>query len=338
MAYYLRAKLVMRTLPPIVLAVFLGACGLRLPPVPTTPRDDAIFSPPETFIPPGMPEDRAMPFVLLPGDTVRVQIISMETVDAPGLLVEPDGMVTVPLAGRVHVGGKTPTAAEAAIAEAVRRLDYMAKVIFFVVDTGGHRVTVLGAVERPGIVPLKGDLRLAEVLATVGGPKMRDTDGQLLEVGDFEATRVVRAGKTLPVSLARALEGDPLHNVLLHAGDHVYIPPARGKMITVLGNVKTARMVAAPPGSRLTTILALAGGTTREADEGDIRIVRGPLSKPRVYRASVRDLIAGRAPDVELAPGDIVYVTEHWIATLGDVVQRLTAVLSTASVVSALAR
>jgi polysaccharide export outer membrane protein len=68
----------------------------------------------------------------------------------------------------------------------------------------------------------------------------------------------------------------------------------------------------------------MAGGTSEFADEADVRIVRGPLSQPRVYRANYKDLFRGKATDVLLAPGDVVFVTEHWFGSVTHVVQRLT--------------
>jgi polysaccharide export outer membrane protein len=111
-----------------------------------------------------------------------------------------------------------------------------------------------------------------------------------------------------------------------------------GAVVRVLGQVKMARAIPWRPGLRLSEALARAGGVSWEADQADIRIIRGPLSKPRLYRANFGALVAGQATDVELARGDIVFVTEHWFASTTEVLRRLmpllTAELVAASILS----
>jgi polysaccharide export outer membrane protein len=74
---------------------------------------------------------------------------------------------------------------------------------------------------------------------------------------------------------------------------------------------------------RLTEVLAAAGGSTQDADNADVRVIRGSLASPRVYRASLKALVAGQGGDVELAAGDVVFVTEHWFATTTNLINRL---------------
>ena len=72
--------------------------------------------------------------------------------------------------------------------------------------------------------------------------------------------------------------------------------------------------------------------TAYDADEADVRVIRGPLSAPVVYRASLEGLAAGEATDVELTRGDVVYVTTEWLASFGEVLQRLSPLLGVATV------
>jgi hypothetical protein len=37
----------------------------------------------------------------------------------------------------------------------------------------------------------------------------------------------------------------------------------------------------------------------------------------------MNDVLAARRPDVELAPGDVVYVSEHWFASVTDVLEKI---------------
>ena len=89
------------------------------------------------------------------------------------------------------------------------------------------------------------------------------------------------------------------------------MPPALGSNISVLGQVGTPQVFPHRAGLRLTQALALAGGVTVGADKGDIRVIRGKLDAPRVYTASLSDMVDGDTHDVLLAPGDIIFVTDH---------------------------
>ena len=103
----------------------------------------------------------------------------------------------------------------------------------------------------------------------------------------------MREGVPLPISVVAALQGDPRHDIPVQGGDVLFIPALRGAAISIYGDVREARLVPWRKGLRLSNALAGAGGLTMNADHGDVRVIRGPLSQPRVYRASVTDLIQG---------------------------------------------
>ncbi|MGB8332122.1 MAG: SLBB domain-containing protein, partial [Polyangiales bacterium] len=146
---------------------------------------------------------------------------------------------------------------------------------------------------------------------------------------DMDLARLVRNGKTLPVNLPLAVQGDPKHNIRVHAGDQLYVPPVTGRLIMVLGEVNRQQPIAYRAGIRLTEALAHAGGIVMSrADRHDIRVIRGPLTEPRVYTTNLKSLTSGEATDVELAPGDIVFVTKSWYASTADVLDSLSTVIA----------
>ena len=83
-------------------------------------------------------------------------------------------------------------------------------------------------------------------------------------------------------------------------------------------------------GIRMTEALALAGGVTIASDFEDIRLVRGPLKNPKIYQFDLEALVAGEAGDIQLAPGDVVFVSQHWAATMSQVLDRIGPLLSIA--------
>ncbi|NUP04857.1 MAG: hypothetical protein HOW73_02220 [Polyangiaceae bacterium] len=286
----------------------------------------------------GIENDPPESFVLLPGDVVRVRTVSVEPLDAPDLVVDDEGNVDVPLAGPVAVGGLSTSDASAKIEAAIARFDRFARVVVTITQAAGHVATITGAVEKPGAIQVRPNMRLAEVLALAGGPRTDGTSGELADLADLDGASIVRTGSALPVSLGEALRGKTHHNVRVRAGDVIYVPPARGRMITVLGEVGQPKAFAWHSGMRLTTAVALAGGIARSGDGGDVRVIRGKLSAPDVYRTNLNALFRGEGNDVELAPGDVVYVGADWFWTTTEVISRLVPALAMTSLATGVAK
>lgn len=319
------------------LAVISAACLVfgcvknRLPDAPTEPLDDAEFSEPEMIAMPGLDSDPAEPLMLLAGDVVQLTTVSAETRVYKGLIVDAKDQLHVPLAGDIIVGGVSLSEAESRIEKALRRYEPYVRANVIIQKPTGHSATVLGAVRAPGRVLIHPGMRLADLFAAAGGPAISETlPREQTIVANLDAARLVRDGKTVPVGLPEAIKGDPRHNVRVRPGDQLYVPPGTERLIMVIGDVNNPQPIAYRHGIRLTEAIARAGGMNDNGDRNDIRIVRGPLRNPKVYVASVKDLVNGNKPDIVLAPGDIIYVTEHWVASTGQVLNAIAPILSLA--------
>lgn len=304
----------------LLASLTLSAGCARFPSAPLTPSDDPFFSEPIDMEPEGVEEDPPRPFRLRGGDIVDLHLYSAETTVVENLLVEGTGAMHIPLVGPVQVGDLTIGDAETLIEQAMRKYDTVVRVAVVVRDPLGHQASVLGAVEAPGRVVISPGTRLADLLAAAGGPRplrqLEGSDG----MADLGGARLVRDGEMMPVSVERALTGDKRHNVFIEPGDHLYVPGSRGRAITVIGEVESAGLIPYRSGIRLTQVLALAGGLSADAHRRDIRVIRGPLGKPRVYGVSLKALVEGKGGDVVLAPGDIVFVTRTGVANVRDAV------------------
>jgi protein involved in polysaccharide export with SLBB domain len=196
-------------------------------------------------------------------------------------------------------------------------------------------VTVVGAVKTPGVVALSPAARLVDVIMLAGGTIVNLVNGQLVSGSDLRTARLMRDGQQVPVDFERAMAGDPRHNIFMRGGDQVYIPSERGLTISVMGQTN-GTLVQWAPGMRLTEVLAISGGIHVGGDKDDIRIVRGPIDSTRVYETSLADVVSGSSHDVELYPGDVVFVTDHWIEDLGEFTNLLAPFASIAVSVTAL--
>jgi polysaccharide export outer membrane protein len=213
----------------------------------------------------------------------------------------------------------------------MQQFDRTVRVSLLITEALGHQASVIGAVSSPGRFDVTPGLRLADLIAAAGGPMRSEDDGLALTTADLSGARLVRDGEAVPISVPLAIQGDPLHNIRVRPGDTLYVPGELYRLVTVLGQVDSPQMFAHRPGMRLLQALAIAGGITRDGNWGDVRVIRGDHEHPRVYGSSVADIVDGRAPDVVLAPGDIVYVASAGHADLRDVMTSINAFLTTAT-------
>lgn len=319
----------------VCVAACLTAGCATFPRTPAHPSDDPRFSPDVRVEKVGVPNDPVPTLALLPGDQVAVETIS-STTSTVSVTIDSGGNLHVPLAGDVSVGALTLGDAERRVKVAMQRYDKFVHVNLRLLAPTGHNATVLGAVAAPGVIPVAAGARLSDVLLRAGGELISQVNGQMVSGSDMQRATLVRAGRALPVDFRKALAGNLLHNVFIHAGDHINVPPQQGNNVIVLGAAGGAVFQWAP-GMRLTEALARAGGVPPAGDKSDIRVIRGPLEAPRVYQSSLREIVDGESHDVELYAGDILWVEEHWIEDFGEIMQVLGPVIGIGFSVSTLA-
>lgn len=310
------------------------ACGSSLPQLPVTPSAAPGFEPvPAPPTPAGIApgDDPAAPLALRPGDMVTLYTQSGEDGRIEGLTVDERGVLHIPLAGDVDVAGTALEEAEGRIEAALRPFDSAIRVTILIAQPAGQAATVIGAVSDPGRFTVVPGMRVADLLALAGGGTTTEHAGVAISTANLDGARLVRAGRSLPISIALAAQGDPRHNVRIRAGDHIYVPPGLDGLVTVVGEVNAAQVMPFTGGLRLTTALGLAGGPTRDADHGEIIVVRGSADSPSVYRARLDQLFDGEGYDPILAAGDVVYVSPRPLARFRDVMSAIAPLVSIAS-------
>ena len=311
------------------IALVAGCARNRYPTAPTVPTDDPSFAAPERIRPRGLDSDPAQALMLLPGDVVQLTTVSAKEQIYMGLIVDALGQLHVPLAGDVQVGGMPLSKAERAVERGLRQYDRFARANLIITQLNGHSASVLGQAANPGRYTVHPGMRLGDLVALSGGAKLARSQEIPTLIGNLDLARLVRNGETVPVSVPLAMKGDLKHNVRVHAGDQLYIPPITDEIIIVLGDVGTPQPMAYREGIRLTEVLARAGGNdTIRADRKDVRIIRGPLREPRIYTANLKALTTGKATDVEMLPGDIVYLTKNWYTSAADVLNAMAPIIS----------
>lgn len=104
-----------------------------------------------------------------PNDLIDVEVLDLDHLKRT-VRVNAAGAISLPLIGQVTVAGQTSQEIEARIADRYRE-KYLQnpQVSVFIKEFTTERITVEGAVARPGIFPLTGRITLLRALALAGG-------------------------------------------------------------------------------------------------------------------------------------------------------------------------
>ena len=293
------------------LALATACASLPPPPLPTEPVLSAAR---------GLNEDTAPTFTLRPGDGVMVQAQTEPEPQTWEDMLDAEGKVHLSGIGSLRLSGLTLVQAEASVQTLARRRDRLASVALSLTRPDGQRATVLGAVTRQGSVAVRPNMRVSELIAASGGVlTAEEPTGAPVSLADLARAILTRDGRPVPIDVARAMQGDPRHDVFVHAGDHLFVPRLEPGSISIFGQVGAPGVVAHRSGLRMTEALALAGGITPGGDKSDIRLLRGPVAKPHAYRADISAVVYVTGPDVALQPGDVLFVTDDPIEDVGEV-------------------
>jgi polysaccharide export outer membrane protein len=266
--------------------------------------------------PPAAPD-----YVLGPGDSMAIHVIDMEDEipDRP-VRIDPNGFLDIPLVGRFHASGLTLEQFKSDLAGRLAKYITNPRISLSLTDNQGRSITVIGAVNSPGVHQMPGPERLIEVLALAGGPK-EDAGPRVI------LTREQKWGKIpLPDAVVDPVTGNstaylsldelqasknPSDNILMYPNDIISIPKA--EIVYVTGDVKKASgfQLSSHPTISLTQALSLAGGMDKDAAPGSARILRqapGGDGKRIDIQVDITQIFAGKAVDVALQGNDVLYI------------------------------
>lgn len=159
----------------------------------------------------------AADYRLVPGDKLRIEVYKDPQISQT-LQIRPDGKITVPLVGDVAAAGRTPVALRDSITTSLKEYITNPVVTVIVVEFEPQSVSVMGEVERPGPVPIKGKLSVLEALAVAGGFKdFANTKNITIRRPTASGVQIIRFNYRDAVKG----EGKPLY---LQPGDLVIVP------------------------------------------------------------------------------------------------------------------
>jgi polysaccharide export outer membrane protein len=244
-------------------------------------------------------------------DLLEIKVFDVEELNQT-VRVADDGSITMPLLGRLVVGGLTKTELERALAGLLEeRYVRDPQVTVFVKEYESKRVAVSGAVKRPGAYEMLGRKTLLEMLSVAGGLD-KDLGKEIIIFRPAEDGTTRR----IPLDLERLVyAADPSLNLAVEPGDIIYVPTIEKIRIFVSGAVSRPDVYEVPRDEPVTVLMAvtLAGGTTDRAAKKKVQIMRtDPGAERMTLVVNLRQIQRGKAEDPLLQEGDIVLVPESF--------------------------
>ena len=265
------------------------------------------------------------------GDILSISVYDEPDLTIPEVPIRPDGKISFPLVGDIQADGRTVHEVNEDLTNSLRQYILAPKVSIIVTAFNSLNYVINGEVVRPGIYPLVTDVNITAAVAKAGGLNKGQFRSSSVELADLTHAFIARQGELLPVDFVRLLrQGDLRFDIALQAGDYINIPSGLSKEVYIIGEVNVPALFAFREEMPMSRTVALAEGFTQDADLSRVHVIRGSLSNPRLIVADFNKVIAGQQQDVQLEPGDVVYVPPTSLATwarmLDKIVPTLTAI------------
>ena len=252
------------------------------------------------------PQAAAGNYVVGPEDLLDVQVFGEEDLTRQ-VRVNGEGEIVLPLVGALKVAGMTPKAIEQRLMQAYGT-NYLRnpQITLSVKEYRHQRVSVTGAVDKPGYYEIIGPRKLLEILAMAGGPQDK---GPSARAGDtVNITRQQGSPQNLIIDLKRLeVQMDPELNVTVNSGDVVHVPFAGNAY--VLGGVRSPGCIPVRDNLTLSQALAVVGGADPVLASSQVKIMRLDAQRnPVTITAHLGKVMSRQEEDVPLKENDVVVV------------------------------
>ena len=258
-------------------------------------------------------------YVLGPGDQVALLIPDADELNTKAFRIGEKGDLSLPLIGRIQAAGLTAEQLESSIDLSLRRFLVEPSVVVAITDYRSQPISILGAVNAPGVHQVQGEKSLYEVLSLAGG--LREDAGNTV--------RITRKLKWGPIPLATAkldatgefsiaslpvneiLQAtNPAANIPIKPEDVISVPKAA--LVYAIGAVHKPGGFTLGENASLSAlqVLSLAEGlesTAAPANAKIMRVVAGRAARTEIP-INLRQILAGKSADLELKANDILFV------------------------------
>jgi polysaccharide export outer membrane protein len=264
-------------------------------------------------------------YILGAGDELSIAVYGYDEYTLTTAIL-PDGTITLPLVGQIQAAGKTTEQFKQHLTERLRAILVNPAATVTVLTPRPIVVNVAGEVMRPGPVrgtDLQGTPTLSAALISAGG---------VTRSADIRQVYLRRVGpnggnQSYTINLWEAISTDSASaDPLIQDGDSIYVPPlgegevldrqllARSSFspatvrVRVVGEVTQPGEVQVPPGSSVSSAVAIAGGPTEDARLSRVAFIR--MNEQGVIERQVIDL-RNLSDTHEIQDGDVVIVPKR---------------------------
>ena len=227
-------------------------------------------------------------YVLGPGDQVVIDIYGASQ-KSENLTVSPDGDITVPGYGPIHVAGLTVAGAQSKIRGTLGSRYASSSLKIGVGQTRSIMVNVMGEVKAPGTYTLSAFATVFHALYMAGG---------ISDLGTLRNIKVFRGGRQVTVVdvYEYILNGRLAGNIRLQENDVIVVGPYEC-LVGIQGNVKRPMFYEMRPTESVAQIIKYAGGFTGDAYKKSVRLVRKSGERYSVHTVEEFDMSSFKLTD-----------------------------------------
>jgi polysaccharide export outer membrane protein len=260
-------------------------------------------------------------------DSIQVRCVNVDEFGDTPVRIDTDGQISLPLTGRVQAAGLTVRQLEEALTKRLTTYVLDPQVVVRLVEARSQPVSVIGAVNNPGVHQLEGTKTLLELLSLAGG----------LQQDAGHSVKLTRRSEWGPIPLPAASEDEtkafsvaeidlkqlieakaPAENIVIRPYDVISVP--RAELVYVVGDVRRPGGFTLAQRESLSVLhaLSLAEGLQPTATASKSRILRqnGAANRTEIP-VNLAKLLSGKAQDVPMLPGDILFVPNNKARSVG---------------------
>jgi polysaccharide export outer membrane protein len=131
-----------------------------------------------------------------------------------------DGMISMPLVDEIQAAGITPLQLKEKLTEKLKDFVEAPNVTVIVMEANSFKVYVSGQVKNPGVLKLRSETSLAQVISMVGGFSDWANQSKIIIIRKENGKE-----KRFTVNYKKIVKGKDLSlNILLKPGDTIIVP------------------------------------------------------------------------------------------------------------------
>ena len=179
--------------------------------------------PPDTALSSGVFQG-AMEYRIGAQDLLTISVLSVPELNKD-VRVKSNGQVTLPLIGVIMAGGRTIPELEGDLARKYSD-GYLQRpqVSVFVKEFTSQRVTLEGAISKPGIYPINGSMTLIQAIAVAGG-----LDDKIADMSGIVLIRQVNGQRMAAAYDLRQVRKGVLEDPMIYGGDIITVEQSASK-------------------------------------------------------------------------------------------------------------